>query len=395
MSLPNRSITPVAPCSKAFEWRVPLVKLGYSDVEEQALLETFRSGWWTYGPVTRELEKRFAQYLGVRHALAVSSGTAALHLACVALGAGEGGETITPSLTFVAAANTILHSGGYPRFADVQALNNPVLSVETIERVVTARTRGVCVMHYGGYACAMDEIMEFARRRGLWVIEDAAHAPGAAWAGIRCGAWGDVGCFSFFGNKNMTCGEGGMVVTGRDDIAERLRVLRSHGMSSLTWDRFQGHQFSYDVTEAGFNYRMDDLRAAVLGGQLRSLEHRNLLRRERVRWYCERLGGDSRWIIPFEKHGGKSACHLFVVVLDAGISREDVMAKMKRRRIQTSIHYPPVHLFSFFRKVLPDSADLKITEDIGRRLVTLPLYPEMTREDVDLVCSALRESAQP
>jgi len=384
----------VAPSSTASEWRVPLVNLGYSDEEERALLEVFRSGWWTYGPVSRELEQRFAEYLGVRHALAVSSGTAALHLACVALGAGEGDEIVTPSLTFVAAANTILHCGARPRFADIQALNKPLVSVETISRAVTSRTRGICVMHYGGYPCAMDAIMDFARQRGLWVIEDAAHAPGGVWGGIRCGAWGDVGCFSFFGNKNITCAEGGMAVTQRDDVAEKLRSLRSHGMTALTWDRFRGHQFSYDVTAAGFNYRMDDLRAAILGGQLRSLERLNGLRRERIRWYRERLGGDSRWILPFENFEGQSACHLFVIVLDASITREDVMTKMRKRRIQTSIHYPPVHQFSFFRKVLPESADLKITEDIGRRLLTLPLYPALTRDDVDLVCSALQESAQ-
>jgi dTDP-4-amino-4,6-dideoxygalactose transaminase len=139
---------------------------------------------------------------------------------------------------------------------------------------------------------------------------------------------------------------------------------------------------------------MDDLRAAILGGQLRSLERLNGLRRERIRWYRERLGGDSRWILPFENFEGQSACHLFVIVLDASITREDVMTKMRKRRIQTSIHYPPVHQFSFFRKVLPESADLKITEDIGRRLLTLPLYPALTRDDVDLVCSALQESAQ-
>jgi dTDP-4-amino-4,6-dideoxygalactose transaminase len=249
------------------------------------------------------------------------------------------------------------------------------------------------VMHYGGYPCAMNEIMDLARRRGLWVIEDAAHAPGGDWGGVRCGTWGDVGCFSFFGNKNITCGEGGMVVTQRDDIAAQLRSLRSHGMTSLTWDRFRGHQFSYDVMVPGFNYRMDDLRAALLSVQLQSLERLNDLRRERVNWYRKRLSGDPGWILPFEGYeGGRSACHLAVVVLDPGISREQVMSKMMSRGIQTSIHYPPIHQFTFFRKVLGESSDLKITEDLGRRLITLPLYPDKTLKDVSLVCSALRDA---
>lgn len=394
MSLPKRSISPGAPSSAAFEWRVPLSSLSFSREEERTLGEVFRSGWWTYGPVSRQLEADFAEYLGVRHALSVSSGTAALHLAWMALGIGQGDEVVIPSLTFVAAANTLLHAGAVPRFADVHSLERPIVSAKTIERALTPQTRGICVMHYGGYPCAMDEIMDLAGRRGLWVVEDAAHAPGGAWAGTRCGAWGDVGCFSFFGNKNITCAEGGMVVTQRDDIAEKLRSLRSHGMTSLTWDRYQGHRFSYDVTVPGFNYRMDDLRAAVLGVQLRSLDHLNRLRSERVGWYRDLLSGDSRWILPFESSEGQSAYHLFVVVLNEGVCREEVMSKMAQRGIQTSIHYPPTHLFTFFRKVLAESSDLRVTEEIGRRLLTLPLYPDLTREDVELVCSVMRESTR-
>ncbi len=392
MSLPSRKFSLAAPTSATSEWKVPLSRLCFSDEEERALIEVLRSGWWTYGPVARRVESEFAEYLGVRHALAVSSGTAALHLACAALGTSAGDEVVTPSLTFVAAANVILHSGAVPHFADIHSLNMPLVTAETVERSLTPRTRGICAMHYGGYACAMDEIMNLAVRRGLWVIEDAAHAPGASCAGKRCGAWADVGCFSFFGNKNLTCAEGGLVVTQRDDIAGKLKSLRSHGMTSLTWDRYRGHQFSYDVTTPGFNYRIDDLRAALLGTQLRSLERLNRLRRERVGWYRELLDGDSRWTIPFEGCEENSACHLFVVVLEEGISRKEVMANMMRRGVQTSIHYPPIHEFTFFREILPDSSDLRVTEAIGKRLLTLPLFPDLTREDVELVCSALRES---
>ncbi len=390
--MPSRNISLAAPSSAACDWRVPLSQLSFSDEEERALIEVLRSGWWTYGPVSRRLEAQFAEYLGVPHALAVSSGTAALHLACAALGVTQGDEVVTPSLTFVASANIILHSGAEPRFADVQSLKRPLVSAQTIERALTARTRGICVMHYGGYPCAMDEIVDLAQKRGLWVIEDAAHAPGASWNGIRCGAWGDVGCFSFFGNKNLTCAEGGLVVTHRADVAERLRSLRSHGMTSLTWDRYRGHQFSYDVSMPGFNYRIDDLRSAILGTQLRSLDRVNRMRRERVGWYRELLADDSRWVVPFEGCDEQASCHLFVVILDEGISRNQVMSKMMQRGIQTSIHYPPTHQFTFYRKLLPKSSDLKVTEEIGRRLVTLPLYPDLTRKDVDAVCTALRES---
>jgi dTDP-4-amino-4,6-dideoxygalactose transaminase len=373
---------------------VPLSKPSFTGEDFRRLSEAFNSGWWTYGPVAREVEVQFAAYLGVRHALAVSSGTAALHLAYLALGAGVGDEVVTPSLTFVAAANTILQAGAHPRFTDVQSVNRPTVSAATIERAVTPETRGICVMHYAGYPCAMDEIMEFAGRRGLWVVEDAAHAVGASLAGVRCGAWGDIGCFSFFGNKNITCAEGGMVVTNRVDLANRLRALRSHGMTSLTWDRFRGHQFSYDVTLPGFNYRMDDLRASILDVQLRSLDRLNELRRERLKWYRELLQDDPRWTIPFQRPTGEPAGHLFVIVLSEAISRDRVMSGMRNLGIQTSIHYPPIHQFSYYRNMWRGSSSLTVTEDLGRRLLTLPLYPDLTREQVELVCVSLREAVE-
>ena len=392
--MPSRNITPGHPSSAASEWVVPLSKPSFSAEDVRRLSEVFSSGWWTYGPVARELEARFAAYLGVRHALATANGTAALHLAHLALGVRDGDEVVVPSLSFVAAANTIIHTGARPRFADVQSLDNPVVSVETLARALTPRTRGLCVMHYGGYPCSMDEIMEFASRRGLWVVEDAAHAPGAALAEIRCGAWGDIGCFSFFGNKNISCAEGGLVVTQRDDLAEKIRALRSHGMTSLTWDRFRGHQSTYDVATPGFNYRMDDLRASILDVQLCSLDRTNLLRRERSEWYRELLRGDPRWILPFEKHTGDPAYHLFVIVLNSDVSRDRVMSAMKRMGIQTSVHYPPTHQFSCFRDSVPGTSELGVTEELGRRLLTLPLYPDMTRDQVQLVCSSLCEAVE-
>ncbi len=247
------------------------------------------------------LESEFAEYVGVPHAIAVSSGTAALHLAFATLGLAPGDEVLTPSLTFVAAANCIIHAGGVPRFVDVNSLDQPLTAPETLERAITPRTRGICVMHYGGYPCSMDAVIEIARRHGLWVVEDSAHAPGAKWKGRRCGAWGDAGCFSFFGNKNLTCGEGGMITTASDELAQKIKYLRSHGMSSLTWDRYQGHQFSYDVLQAGFNYRMDDLRAAILRVQLSALEESNRRREQRVAWYRELLASESRWLLPFTR----------------------------------------------------------------------------------------------
>ncbi len=394
MNLPNRNSRIDPKPSISPDWRVPLSAPSFAEQEVAAAAEVLRSGWWTYGPVARQLEAEFASYLGVAHAIAVSSGTAALHLSFAALGLQQGDEVLTPSLTFVAAANCIWHAGGVPRFVDVASADSLLVSPEALERAITPRTRGICVMHYGGYPSSMDVIMDLARRHGLWVVEDAAHAPGARWKGKACGTWGDAGCFSFFGNKNLTCGEGGMVTTSSNALAERLRALRSHGMSSLTWDRYLGHQFSYDVTEAGFNFRLDDVRAAVLRVQLASLDELNRRREERIAWYRELLDGEGPWTLPFADHPGISSHHLFAIVLDEGIERSRIMERLRNLGVQSSVHYPPVHEFSFYRSLALPYADLKMTESLGRRLLSLPLYPDLTREQVEWVASSLRTAVK-
>jgi len=378
--------------SRLSEWRVPLAETCFSEEEVRSVARVIRSGWWTNGPATQALEQDWKDYLDVRHAIAVSSGTSALHLAFQALDLRPGDEVVIPSLNFVAAANTALHFGAIPRFADVASVSAPLVSEETIKCAINENTRGIVVMHYGGYPCAMDSIVELARKHGLWIVEDAAHAPGAAFDGVPCGKWGDVGCFSFFGNKNISCGEGGLIVTENDAVARKLLPLRSHGMSTLTWDRYQGHNFSYDVAMPGFNFRMDDIRSALLRIQLQSLDTFNDLRRERVAWYRRLLGRDPRWIIPFEEFGGRSSCHLFTVVLGNNVNRDAVMSFLKSKRIQTSIHYPPTHQMSHYRGMKMSRDNLPITEDIGRRIMTLPLFPGMTYEQVKMVCSCFHKA---
>ena len=392
MSLPSRNLIQGQRNSGLPEWNVPLSEPDFSTDEIRAVVETLSSGWWTAGPEVKALEEEFAAKLGVRHAVAVSNGTAALHLAFLALGLKEGDEVLTPSLTFAAAPNMMLHIGASPAFADVESINEPVVSVATLERTLTPVTRGICVMHYGGYPCKMDEIMKFARKRRLWVVEDAAHAPGTSWKGVSCGCWGNIGIFSFFGNKNITCAEGGMAVTNNSSLARRMRLLRSHGMNSVTWDRFKGHAFSYDITMPGFNYRLDDLRASLLRAQLRSLDRLNALRAERAGWYREHLREDTRWSLPFDGHEGVSAHHLFTVVLGEKISRENVMRRMKESGVQTSIHYPPVHRFSCYRKLNLKRSLLANTENLGRRILTLPMYPGLTEAQVKYVADTFRKA---
>ncbi|MDP1533876.1 MAG: DegT/DnrJ/EryC1/StrS aminotransferase family protein, partial [Rubrivivax sp.] len=255
-------------------WQVPLFDPDLGPEEEQAVIDVIRSKWLTMGDRTKAFERAFASETGVPVALACNSATAALHMALAALDIGPGDDVIVPSLTFVATANAVRYCGARPVFADVASLADWNVDAASIERVLTPATKAVVVVHYAGYACDMPGIMALAARRGLLVVEDVAHAPCASLDGVALGAWGDVGCFSFFSNKNMTTAEGGMVTTRRPELAERLGWLRSHGMTTLTLDRHKGHAFGYDVVALGFNYRMSELNAALGLVQLRRVRER-------------------------------------------------------------------------------------------------------------------------
>jgi len=367
--------------------------MAYGPEEEQAALNVIKSRWLTMGSVTKELESEFSRFTGVKHALAVSNGTHALHLACLALGLGPGDEVIAPALTFVASTNAVLYTNAEVRFAEIIGKSDLNISPEAIQKQITARTKAILVVHYGGYPCQMPEIMKLARSYGLAVIEDAAHAPGASLEGRALGTWGDVGCFSFFSNKNLATGEGGMVITGSDEIAEKVRILRSHGMTTLTWDRHRGHAYTYDVVALGNNYRIDEIRAALGLAQLKKLEANNARRKAITERYREGLsqttyaGVD----IPFLDRLGQPSYHIFPMLLPEDVNRQAFMETMRNLGVQTSIHYPPIHTFSYYRQRYP-GISLPITEAVASREVTLPLYPGMKDEDVDFVLSAIGEA---
>jgi len=371
------------------KWRVPLADLDYGPEEEAAVLDVIRRRWLTMGAVTQEFEAAFARFTGAGFALAVSNATEALHLACLALGIGPGDEVIVPSLTFVATANAVLYANAEVRFADITGPGDLNISPEDIERQITPRTRAIIVVHYGGYPCPMPEILDIAGRHGLAVIEDAAHAPGATLDGRSLGTWGDVGCFSFFSNKNLATGEGGMLVTNRAEIAEKIKLLRSHGMTTLTWDRHRGHASTYDVVELGYNYRIDEIRSALGLVQLGKLGQGNARRRALTGRYWRRLAGAAFGGIelPFVRAQGESSNHILPVLLPEDASRQVFMDAMREAGIQTSIHYPPVHQFSYYRGRYP-GLSLPVTERLAAREVTLPLYPTMSDEQVDMVLTA-------
>lgn len=378
------------------DWRVPLADVDFGVEEEEAVRQVVRSGWLSMGEVTQGFEQEFAAFIGAKHTLAVTNATAALHLACLAAGIGPGDEVIVPSLTFVATANAVRYTGATPVFADVESLDWLNISPASIESRITERTRAILVVHYAGYACDMPAIQEIARKHNLIVLEDSAHAIGSDLDGRKLGTWGSIGCYSFFSNKNMTTGEGGMLATDDDALAERLRILRSHGMTSLSWDRHQGHAYSYDVVDLGYNYRIDEMRAALGRVQLGKLPAANLRRQHLTGLYRELLTELAPEVhMPFGELRGTSCYHILPVLLPPGTDRIRFMEGLKSHGVQTSIHYPPVHRFQIYNEDWQRrGAFLPITEDAANREVTLPLYPTMRDEQVHWVAQAVKEALQ-
>ncbi len=378
-------------------WQVPLADVRFGSEEVEAVSGVLRSGWLSQGPMVEQFEAEFATLVGVPYALATANGTAALHLACLALDLGPGDEVLCPSLTFVASANAVCYTGARPVFVDIQGPGNLNMSVADVAAKITERSRAIMVVHYGGFPAPMDELISLAHRNNLRIIEDCAHAPGGGYESPsgrkKLGALGDFGCFSFFANKNLTTGEGGMVVTHDPQWAKRLRWARSHGMTSLTWDRHRGHAFTYDVVSQGYNYRLDEMRAALGLVQLSKLEQFNARRRQITGWYREELEGLTSLALPFLNELDNSACHLFPIILAPQVDRHLFMQHLAAHGVQTSIHYPPVHRFGYYQQLWPAGFDhrLPYTEEVAAREVTLPLFHTMTDTQVEIVVAAVRQ----
>jgi len=353
-----------------------------SDDDLAAVMDVYRSGWLTTGPRTEEFEARFAEFTGARHAIAVSSGTAALHLACLAAGFGPGDEVIVPSLTFVATVNAVAYTGATPVFADIAGLDQPWLSAESCETAVTVRTRGVLAVSYGGHSGETEAIARWCERRGLTLIEDAAHSAGSRIDGRHLGTFGLAGAFSMFSNKNLAVGEGGVLITSDAAISSKVKLLRSHGMTSLTWDRHRGHASEYDVVALGFNYRIDEPRAALALSRLGRLDDDNRRRAALDAGYRDALTSAGVTLPLAPVPGLRSSHHLFTIVLPTGTDRAGFRRQLATRGVQTSVHYPPAHHMSVYRG---RSGPLPATEAYAARSVTLPMFAHMTAGQQRLV----------
>jgi dTDP-4-amino-4,6-dideoxygalactose transaminase len=298
-------------------------------------------------------------------------------------------------MSFAATSNAVLYCGATPVFADVVGRDDLGVDAADVEARIGERTKAVCAMHYGGYPAAVDRLRELCDARGIALVEDAAHAPSAELDGRKLGTWGAAGCFSFFSNKVLSVGEGGLLATDDDDVAARVKSLRSHGMTSGTWDRHRGHAETYDVVDLGFNYRMDEPRAALLLSRMRRLDADIASRRAIVRSYRERLAGVGGLMLPYrDEDVDRSSCYVMPVLLDPALDRRAFREALRAEGVQTSILYPAIHEFTEYRRRFPD-VSLPRTEDVARTQVTLPLFPHMTEAQLERVVAAVGRAIRP
>lgn len=369
-------------------YKIPLFDLNINDREAQAVVDTIKSNWISTGPKCEEFEELFSKAFGTKYALTAANCTAALHLAVKVLGIKEGDEVIVPSLSFAATANCVTYVGAQPIFADVNSCDDLTISPEDIQKKITSKTKAIIVMHYAGFPCRMDEIMAVAKKNNLFVIEDACHAPLSEYKGKTLGTFGDVACYSFFSNKNMSTGEGGMLVTNNKSVYDMCKLLRSHGMTSMSYQRATGHATEYDIKHIGYNYRMDDMRAAMGIVQLDKLSE-DLAKRKLVReWYLLGLKDLQRIVVPFLNHSEFSSNYIFPVVLkESNVKvRDMVRESLHKAGVQTSVHYPSTHKFSCYE----GRGSLPITEYISDNEITLPMYGRLCESDVAYICETLK-----
>ncbi len=375
---------------------LPFARPSIGEEEIAELIDTLKSGWITTGPKVERFTKEFAEYVGGRYAVPVSSATGGLHVALLALGVGPGDEVITTPMTFVATLNTIVHCGAIPVLVDIDraTLN---IRVEEIERKITPRTKVILPVHYVGQAADLDPILELADRRGVAVLEDAAHGVGSEYRGRRIGSFPTTSVFSFHPNKNMTTGEGGMVVTSDEAVFEKAALLKFHGMDREAWKRFaKAGSPRYDVALPGFKYNMMDIQAALGLHQLKKLEG-FLVERERLaRRYDEALHGLAGLILPKPvPYPVRHAWHLYTPLVDVDrlrIDRDRFMAELKARNIGTGLHYTAAHEFSYYAGRFgwkPD--DYPEAHFVSERIVSLPLFPGLTDADQDDAIEAIRD----
>lgn len=365
-------------------YKIPLFNLNFDGKEAQAAADTINSGWISTGPKCEELEKMFVDMFHVNYAVSISNCTDALHLCCLVSGVGPGDEVICPSLTFAASANCIRYAGATPVFCDIVGPEHINIDPKEIEKKITDKTKAILVVHMAGFPCKMDEIMAIAQKHNLKVIEDACHGPLSEYKGKKLGTIGDCAAFSFFSNKNISTGEGGMFISNNKEMADKARLLRSHGMTTMSYQRAGGHATAYDIVELGYNFRLDDIHAAIAIEQLKKLpsdlEQRIAVRKR----YIELLSKVENVVVPFADNTEFTSNYIMPIVITKGTveDRDAIRNKIHEAGVQTSVHYPAIHRFSIYKEY---GAVLPQTEYVTDHEITLPMYAALTMEDVEYI----------
>jgi len=372
---------------------IPFHKPYITDDEINEVVDTLRSGWLTMGPKTIRFEQEFAQYIGTPHAVAFNSGTAALHLALKVIDLQPEDEVIIPTTTFTATGEVITYFNATPIIVDVDTDTHNI-SPSAIEKAITPKTKAIIPVHFGGQPCDMDEIQKIAERHNLYVIEDAAHSLPAYYKERRVGTIGDVTCFSFYSTKPLAVGEGGMATMRNTEWADRMRILRLHGISKDAWKRYaKGGSWYYEVLEAGFKYNTTDLQAALGLAQLKKVEWLWQKRQNIARRYTEAFSSVPQLITPVVKPDRETAWHLYVIKLNLealSIDRNSFIEKMREREIETSVHFIPLHRHPYYRNIYGcNPKDFPNAEWIYERSISLPIYPGMTDAEVNYVAETV------
>lgn len=372
---------------------VPLI----TQIDKDAVLEVLSSRWLTGGPKARKFESIFADYVGSKHAVSVNSCTAALHLSSLAIGLGPGDEVLVPVLTFAATANAVLYCGAKPVFTDIDEKTFNI-SPDDLSQKVTSRTKAVIVMHYGGQPCDMKDIMQIVQDNKLNLIEDCAHALGATFRGKQVGTFGVSGCFSFYPTKKITTLEGGMITTNDNALAKKARLLREHGMNKVAYERETGKTWYYDVVELGYNYRLNEVQAALGMSQLAQYEKNKEASRAKSHFLTKELKKIQGIIPPYEERDRIHVFHLYVIKVlekEFGIDRNELFKRLSAKGIGLSLHYTPLHFLSLYKTLGYHSGDFPVAERVYKQIMSLPLFPQITDSQIEFLVRSIRENHQP
>tara|TARA_B100000586_G_scaffold256097_1_gene218700 strand:- start:197 stop:1366 length:1170 start_codon:yes stop_codon:yes gene_type:complete len=383
--------------SDAFEnnsIKVPFVVPNIELSDKRAIETALKSNLLTDGPILRKFENEFCKFTGSKYAIGVSNATSALHLSLKSLGIGKGDEVIIPNITFVATANAVLYVDATPVLVDVND-HDINISIKSIEKSITKKTKAIIPVHFAGKSCDMLAIQKIAKKNNLKIIEDCAHALGTKFNKTHVGNFGKTGCFSFYPTKNLTTFEGGMVITNSKKIASKIRSMRNHGINKSLKERFStGYPWDFDVSELGYNFRLDEIRSSLGLNQLKRLHKMNKLRQDASRYYKKQLKSINGIKLLDDPNLKNNSCHLFVIkILKNFIMDRNLLFKyLLKNGIRTSVHYKPLNKFSFYKSKSKIYSSLEVSEQLYSKILSLPLFPQITKRELDLVITAIKDS---